>query len=66
VRLAPADAERLGVAAAGTVAVSQGEQRVTLPLVVDARVAAGSAWIPAGVPGSSRGPACGPVTIDKA
>jgi NADH-quinone oxidoreductase subunit G len=66
VHIAPGDAARLGVADATSVTVTQGGQRVTLPLVVDARVAEGGAWIPAGVPGSSRGPACGPVTIDKA
>ncbi len=66
VRLAPGDAARLGLETAERVTVAQGEHRVTLPLVVDGRVAEGGAWIPAGVPGSSRGPACGPVTIDKA
>ena len=66
VRLAPEDASRLGVEGADRVAVTQGGSQVTLPLVVDPCVAVGSAWIPAGVPGSSRGPACGPVTIDKA
>ncbi len=66
VRLAPADVARLGLDGAASVGVVQGAERVVLPLVVDPRVAAGSAWIPAAVPGSSRGPACGPVTIDKA
>jgi NADH-quinone oxidoreductase subunit G len=66
VRLAPAVAARLGLEDGVSVSVAQGEHRVTLPLRVDANIADGAAWIPAGVPGSSRGPACGPVTIDKA
>ncbi len=66
VHLAPADAEQLGLNGVAQVSVTQGDLHLTLPLSVDARVAPGSVWIPAGVPGSSRGPACGPVTIDKA
>ena len=66
VRLAPATAERLGLAGAATVTVTQGAQSATLPLLLDPRVADGAAVIPAGVAGCSLGPACGPVTIDKA
>jgi NADH-quinone oxidoreductase subunit G len=66
VRLAPAVAASLGLEDGSNVSVAQGDLRVTLPLRVDANIADGAAWIPAGVPGSSRGPACGPVTIDKA
>ena len=66
VGLAPADAERLGLEDGARVTVTQGGNSTTLPLAVDGRLAPGTAWIPAGVPGSSRGPACGPVTIDKA
>ncbi len=66
VRLAPAVAMTLGLDDGARVSVTQGDSQITLPLVVDASVAEGTAWIPAGVPGSSRGPAFGPVTIDKA
>jgi NADH-quinone oxidoreductase subunit G len=66
VRLAPAVAQTLGLDDGARVSVTQGDTQITLPLVVDASVAEGTAWIPAGVPGSSRGPAFGPVTIDKA
>jgi len=66
IRLAPADAERLGLADGDRAVAVQGASRVELPLSVDASLAVGAVWIPAGVSGSSRGPACGPVTIEKA
>jgi NADH-quinone oxidoreductase subunit G len=66
IRLAPADAERLGLAGVATAVAVQGDSRVTLPLEIDARVAVGSAWIPAGVAGTCDGPACGPVHVEKA
>jgi len=66
VRLAPAVAARLGLDDGTEVSVTQGDATTTLPLAIDSSIADGAAWIPAGVPGSSRGPACGPVTIDKA
>ncbi|HHM06162.1 MAG TPA: NADH-quinone oxidoreductase subunit G [Gammaproteobacteria bacterium] len=42
-------AKNLGVAQGDSVEAKQGEAAVTLPVVVDARVAAGCVWIPAGL-----------------
>jgi len=67
VRLNAAEAERLGVAAASRVTVTQGDKRVAIALVIDDRIPDASAWIPMAVEGSdSLGAAFAPVTIDNA
>jgi NADH-quinone oxidoreductase subunit G len=49
VGLHPGDVERLKLAAGDTVQVSDGRVRVELPLAVNAAIAPGTAWIPAGL-----------------
>jgi NADH-quinone oxidoreductase subunit G len=44
VRLNPADADRLGLAAGDTAVLQQGGAHVELPVVIDARIAEGAAW----------------------
>jgi NADH-quinone oxidoreductase subunit G len=67
VSLNPATAERLGLAGAEQVTVTQGEGSATLPLVIDERVADHSAHIPAGLPETADlGAAFGPVDIAAA
>ena len=44
VRLNPADADRLGLAAGDTASLQQGGAHVELPVVIDARIAEGAAW----------------------
>lgn len=63
----PADARRLGVASADTVAVQQGGDRRTLPLSVSDDIPVGSVWIPAGVEGSEGlGALMGPIEVAAA
>ncbi|MBT8118805.1 MAG: molybdopterin-dependent oxidoreductase, partial [Gammaproteobacteria bacterium] len=52
VRLNSAEAERLGVSAASTVTVKQGDSSVVLPLVIDESIPDASAWIPMAVEGN--------------
>ena len=52
VRLNAAEAERLGVSAAATVTVKQGENSAKLSLVIDDTIPDASAWIPSAVEGS--------------
>lgn len=51
-RLNTAEAERLGVSAATTVTVKQGENSAKLPLVIDDTIPDASAWIPSAVDGN--------------
>ncbi len=44
VRINPADASRLGLAAGDTASLQQGGAHVELPVVIDARIAEGAAW----------------------
>lgn len=53
-RLNTAEAERLGVSAATTVTVKQGENSAKLPLVIDDTIPDASAWIPSAVDGNER------------
>jgi len=65
-RVAPALADRLGLAPGDRARVRQGESAVTLAVVVDTRVPDGAALVHAGVAGSDRlGPAFGTVAIEK-
>lgn len=52
VRLNAAEAERLGVGAAATVTVKQGDNSAKLSLVIDDTIPDASAWIPSAVKGS--------------
>jgi NADH-quinone oxidoreductase subunit G len=58
-------AERLGLLGRASVTVAQGENALTLPLVLDARIPENCILVPAGVKGSAGlGPAFGPVSIE--
>ncbi len=52
VRLNSAEAERLGVSAASTVTVKQGDNSAVLELVIDESIPDASAWIPMAVEGN--------------
>ena len=52
VRLNTAEADRLGVSAASTVTVKQGDNSATLMLVIDDTIPDASAWIPLAVEGN--------------
>ena len=52
VRLNTAEADRLGVSAASTVTVKQGDNSATLMLVIDDSIPDASAWIPLAVEGN--------------
>jgi len=52
VRLNNAEAERLGISEASTITVKQGENSVTLMLVIDDTIPDASAWIPLAVEGN--------------
>jgi NADH-quinone oxidoreductase subunit G len=65
-RLNSAEAERLGVSTATTVTVKQGNNSITLPLVIDETIPDASAWIPSAVEGSELlGAAFGVVSIES-
>jgi NADH-quinone oxidoreductase subunit G len=67
VRLAPTDAERLGVADAERVVVTQDGRDQVLPLVVDERIAEGCAWIPQALEATGTlGAAYGAVSLQRA
>ncbi|MDZ7747513.1 MAG: molybdopterin dinucleotide binding domain-containing protein [Halofilum sp. (in: g-proteobacteria)] len=66
-RLAPGDAEALGVTDGGRVLVRQGAAEAVLAAAVDAAIPAGCAWIPQGLAATaSLGPAVGSVEIERA
>jgi len=50
VRLAPADAKKFGLADGARAIVKHNGARVSLSVIVDASVAAGEVWLPAGLP----------------
>jgi NADH-quinone oxidoreductase subunit G len=65
VRLNSAEADRLGVASAATVTVTQGDSSATLNLIIDESIPDASAWIPSAVEGNDAlGSAFGVVAID--
>ncbi len=65
VRLNSAEADRLGVSAATTVMVKQGDNSATLSLVIDDSIPDASAWIPLAVEGNQvLGSAYGVVAIE--
>ena len=67
VRLAPAEAERLGLADAERVVVSQDGRDQVLALVIDEHIAEGCAWIPQGLAATSTlGSAFGAVELQRA
>jgi NADH-quinone oxidoreductase subunit G len=67
VSINPADASALELIDIDSVIVKQGEASAQLPLIVDAAVPAGCAWIPLGVRGSERlGGPFGEVTLERA
>mgnify|MGYP006421267019 CR=1 FL=1 len=66
-RVAPVDAERLGLTDAERVTVRQGEQGCVLDLLVDARIPEGCVWIPQGLEASGTlGPVFGGVELERA
>jgi NADH-quinone oxidoreductase subunit G len=66
VRMNAEQAERLGVAAAGSVRVRQGDNSAVLDLVIDDSVPAASVWIPLAVEGNDQlGEAFAEVTIES-
>jgi len=65
VRLNSAEADRLGLTAASTVTVKQGDNSAALMLVIDDTIPDASAWIPLAVEGSNvLGPAFEAVSIE--
>ncbi len=52
-RLCAAQAVQSGVSGAGSVSLTQGGRRVTLPLQIDERVPAGCLWLPSGTPATA-------------
>ena len=65
VRLNSAEASRLGVAAASTVIVKQGDSSASLSLIIDDSIPDASAWIPTAVEGNDKlGSAFGVVSIE--
>ena len=67
VRLAPEQAQQLGITEGDLVLASQGEAHAILPAVLDARVPKGAAWIVAGRPASiGLGPSYGALELAKA
>jgi NADH-quinone oxidoreductase subunit G len=67
VRLNSAEAERLGVTAASTITVKQGDNSASLALIIDETIPDASAWIPSAVEGNDvLGPAFAVVSIDGA
>jgi len=66
VRVAPGLAARLGVADGERVAVGQGDDGGSFPVVLDDRVPDGCVWLPAGVPGTEGlGAAFGELTVAR-
>lgn len=64
IRIAPSLAERLGFADGDSATAVQAGKRVTLPLVVDERVADGAVWLAAGIEATAElGPAMGPIEL---
>jgi NADH-quinone oxidoreductase subunit G len=49
-RIAPADAEKSGLAAGGQTLVKQHDVQVALPVVIDEGMPEGTVWVPAGLP----------------
>ncbi len=67
VRFNSAEAERLGVTAASTITVKQGDNSASLALIIDETVPDACAWIPLAVEGNDvLGPAFAVVSIDGA
>ncbi len=67
VRIAPADAQTLGLEDAARAVVQQDKRSQTLDLVVDEGVPAGCVWIPQGLPETAElGAAAGPVQLKRA
>ncbi|MBE9568373.1 MAG: NADH-quinone oxidoreductase subunit NuoG [Proteobacteria bacterium] len=65
VSLNSAEAERLGVSAAETVTVKQGDNSATMQLIIDDAIPDASAWIPLAVEGNDvLGPAFAEVSIE--
>jgi NADH-quinone oxidoreductase subunit G len=66
-RISAATARGLGVEAGAPLRVSQGGPGVTLEVMIDDRIPAGTVWVPAAVPGSEAlGGQIGDVVLEKA
>ena len=67
IRVNAATAQKLGIAHGDDVVLSQGGDKLTMPLAVDSAVPDGCVWAPAGVPGSeSLGASFGGIELEKA
>ncbi|GAB4358653.1 MAG: NADH-quinone oxidoreductase subunit NuoG [Gammaproteobacteria bacterium] len=66
IRIAPQLAERLGLADGDNATATQAGKQVTLPVVVDERVADGAVWLAAGIEATAElGPAMGPIELAR-
>ena len=60
-------AKKENLAAGDSAHVTQGDDSVILPVLIDDSIPDGCVWIPSGVPGSEKlGPACGSIEVAKA
>ncbi|MDZ7788004.1 MAG: NADH-quinone oxidoreductase subunit NuoG [Halofilum sp. (in: g-proteobacteria)] len=66
-RVAPGDADRLGITDAERVTVRQGDEGRVLDLLIDARIPEGCVWIPQGLEATGTlGPVFGGVELERA